>query len=48
MLNNQNTNLQTYGFYQISVVVDKIPGFAFQMDIEGFPRTSSVAAPPLL
>ena len=37
LLNNQNSNLQLHGFWEISVAVANVEGFSFQFDIEDFP-----------
>jgi hypothetical protein len=37
LLNNQKTAYQLFGYYQIAVAVQRVPGFTFQADIESVP-----------
>ena len=46
ILNNQNTNTQQFGDYQLTVAVDQLPGFDFQWDIESFNDTTNTNNPP--
>jgi hypothetical protein len=39
LLNSSPTDYQQFGYYEISVAVDRIPGFTFQLDIENVQLT---------